>query len=171
MKRLPNIALGHHAPKVINSVVEIPKGSRRKYRYSSRRRKYRVDYKFSTPAPVEQGWIPETIGENGSNLDTIIISRNPTRPGYVCQIRPIGTLKFKNNSHRVIGVLLSDDRYINIQSINDLDNSFVKEIIVFFEPYFEIDGWLDREETLELIGEAHQLYLKRGRPRKKSSEE
>jgi len=126
MKRLLNVYLGHHAPYVINAVVEIPKGSKRKYRYNSRRKRYRVDYKFSVPAPVEQAWIPETIGENGSNLEAIIISRNATRPGYVCQIRPIGTLKFKNKSNRVIGILLSEDRYVNIQSIYDMDANLIK---------------------------------------------
>lgn len=171
MKRLSNVSLGHHAPKVINSIVEIPKGSRRKYRYNSRRKRYRVDYKFSTPSPVEQGWIPETIGENGSNLDSIIISRSPTRPGYVCQIRPIGTLKFKNQSHRIIGVLISDDRYINIQSIDDLGNNLVKRIIAFFEPYFELDGWLDKKETFKLIESSHQLYLKKASRRKSDEEE
>jgi inorganic pyrophosphatase len=175
MKRLSNVSLGHHAPNVINSIVEIPKGSRRKYRYNSKRKRYRVDYKFSTPSPLEQGSIPETIGENGSSLDTIIISRSPTRPGYVCQIRPIGTLKFKNQSHRVIGISISEDRYINIQSIDDLDNNLIKRIIAFFEPYFELDGWLDKKSTFELIKRSHQLYLKRKprrrRRRRRSDEE
>ena len=170
MKRL-NVSLGHHAPYVINAVVEIPKGSRRKYRYNSRHKRYRVDYKFSIPAPVEQGWIPDTIEENGSSLEAIIISRNATLPGYVCQIRPIGILKFKNRSHRVIGVLLSEDRYVNIQSIYDMDASLIKEIAAFYEPYFELDGWLDKKDTFELIERAHQRYLKKEKKRKKEPDE
>lgn len=172
MKRLLNVSIGYHTPHVINSVVEIPKGSRRKYRYNSRRKRYRVDYKFSVPAPIEQGWIPETIGENGSNLEAIIISRNATRPGYVSQIRPIGTLKFKNRSHRIIGILLSEDSYVNIQSIYDMDTNLIKKIITFYEPYFELEGWLDKKDTLELIERSHQRYLKKEkRPRKRLDEE
>jgi len=158
MKRLSNISIGHHTPNVINAVVEIPKGSKRKYRFNSRRRKFRVDYKFSVPSPVEQGWIPETIGENGSNLEAIIISRKPTRPGYVCQIRPIGALKFKSKSHRIIGILLNEDRYVNIQSIYDMEANLIKKMIAFYEPYFELDGWLDKKDTFKLIEDSYKRY-------------
>lgn len=170
MKRLLNISLGHHAPHVINTIIEIPKGSNRKYRLNSRRKKYRVDYKFSMPAPVEQGWIPETLGENGSNLEAIVISRNATQPGYVCQIRTIGALKFKGKSYRIIGIGLSEDRYTDIQSIYDIDANLVKKIIAFYEPFFELDGWLDKNEAFELIDSSYRRYLEKEKRRRKKSD-
>jgi len=154
-----NIDLGRHAPGVVNVVVVTPKGSRRGYRYDSKRRKFVVDCTFGVPVPTDYGWLPQTIGEDNNPLETMVITRYTARPGYIYQARPIGTLKQKNGEHKIICVMLGDDRFARIQDISDLDNKTIKRIVSFFEPFFEFDGWLDREETYKLIEESHRRYL------------
>lgn len=150
---------GRHAPGILNVVIEVPKGSKKKYCYNPQKKAFYVDYTFSLPMPTEYGWIPETIGDNGERLEVMVITKRPSWPGNVYQVRPIGLLKFKDKSHKVIAVMLGDDKYISVHDIGDIDNNTIKKIVCFFEPFFQLDGWLKRTEGLEVVKQAHQRYL------------
>jgi inorganic pyrophosphatase len=156
---LQDISLGRHAPSIINVVIEAPKGSKKKYRYHAKSGRFRLAYEFSMPVPTEYGWIPETTAEDGHFLNAMVIARNSSHPGYVCEARPIGILKRKDRDHHVICVLLGDERYASVKDISDLDVKLLKKIVQFFEPYFELSGWLNRAETIEVIKEAHEAYV------------
>ena len=162
---LRDISLGRHAPSIINVVIEAPKGSRKKYRYHAKSRKFRLAYEFSMPVPTEYGWIPETVAEDGHFLNAMVIARNASHPGYVCEARPIGILKRKDRDHHVICVMLGDERYASVKDISDLDVKLLKKIVQFFEPYFELSGWLNHAETIEVIKEAHEAYIANPKPR------
>ena len=156
---LRDISLGRHAPSIINVVIEAPKGSRKKYRYHAKSRKFRLAYEFSMPVPTEYGWIPETVAEDGHFLNAMVIARNASHPGYICEARPIGVLKRKDRDHHVICVMLGDERYTSVKDISDLDVKLLKKIVQFFEPYFELSGWLNYAETIEMIKKAHEAYI------------
>ena len=156
---LRDISLGRHAPSIVNVVIEAPKGSRKKYRYHAKSRKFRLAYEFSMPVPTEYGWIPETVAEDGHFLNAMVIATNASHPGYVCEARPIGVLKRKDRDHHVICVMLGDGRYTAVKDISDLDVKLLKKIVQFFEPYFELSGWLNRTETVEVIKKAHEAYI------------
>ena len=162
---LRDISLGRHAPSIINVVIEAPKGSRKKYRYHAKSRKFRLAYEFSMSVPTEYGWIPETVAEDGHFLNAMVIATNASHPGYVCEARPIGVLKRKDRDHHVICVMLGDERYTTVKDISDLDVKLLKKIVQFFEPYFELSGWLNHAETVEVIKEAHEAYIANPKPR------
>ena len=111
------------------------------------------------PVPTEYGWIPETVAEDGHFLNAMVIATNASHPGYVCEARPIGVLKRKDRDHHVICVMLGDERYTSVKDIADLDVNLLKKIVQFFEPYFELSGWLNHAETIEVIKEAHETYI------------
>ena len=161
---LRDISLGRHAPSIINVVIEAPKGSRKKYRYHAKSRKFRLAYEFSMPVPTEYGWIPETVAEDGHFLNAMVIARNASHPGYICEARPIGVLKRKDRDHHVICVMLGDERYTSVKDISDLDVKLLKKIVQFFEPYFELSGWLNHAETIEVIKKAHEAYIANPKP-------
>ena len=162
---LRDISLGRHAPSIINVVIEAPKGSRKKYRYHAKSRKFRLAYEFSMPVPTEYGWIPETVAEDGHFLNAMVIATNASHPGYICEARPIGVLKRKDRDHHVICVMLGDERYTAVKGISDLDVKLLKKIVQFFEPYFELSGWLNRDETITVIKDAHEAYTANPKPR------
>lgn len=165
---LRDISLGRHAPSIINVVIEAPKGSRKKYRYHAKSRKFRLAYEFSMPVPAEYGWIPETVAEDGHFLNAMVIATNASHPGYICEARPIGILKRKDRDHHVICVMLGDERYASVTDISDLDVNLLKKIVQFFEPYFELSGWINHAETVEVIKEAHEAYI--AGPKSRNSE-
>lgn len=156
---LIEVPLGRHAPGIINVIIEVPKGSNRRYEYNARRRRFYVSYKLSISMPADCGWIPEAIGEDSDRLDAMVIARHPTRPGYICQARPIGTLKQKDGDHKVICVLLGDEKYEQVQDVSDLESRLIRKLVAFFEPFFEFDGWYNRAETCDLIKRCHDRYV------------
>ncbi len=156
---LMEVPLGRHAPGIVNVIIEVPKGSNKRYEYNAKRRRFYVSYKLSISMPADCGWIPEAIGEDSDRLDAMVIARHPTRPGYICQARPIGTLRQKDGDHKVICVLLGDEKYEHVQDISDLDNRLIRRLVAFFEPFFEFDGWFSRTETFELIKHSHKRYV------------
>lgn len=162
---LRDISLGRHAPSIINVVIEAPKGSRKKYRYHAKSRKFRLAYEFSMPVPTEYGWIPETVAEDGHFLNAMVIASSASHPGYICEARPIGLLKRKDRDHHVICVMLGDEPYTSVKTISDLDVRLLKKIVQFFEPYFELSGWLNHAETVEEIKKAHEAYIANPKPR------
>ena len=156
---LLEVPIGRHAPGVINVVIEIPRGSKKRYEYNPQRNRFDVEYRFSIPIPTEYGWIPETLSIDNEHVDAMVITRHLMQPGYVCEARPIGTLKRKDKDHKVICVAINDDKCRHIQDTSDLDAKLLKKITSFFEPYFELDGWLGIEETYEFIKESCARYL------------
>ncbi|MFQ6042526.1 MAG: inorganic diphosphatase [Candidatus Poribacteria bacterium] len=156
---LLEVPIGRHAPGVINVVIEIPRGSKKRYQYNPQRHSFDVEYRFSIPMPTEYGWIPETLSVDNEHLDAMVVTRYLMQPGYICEVRPIGTLKRKDKDHKVICVALNDDKCRHIQDISDLDAKMLKKITSFFEPYFELDGWLGVDETYELIRESCARYV------------
>ena len=155
------ISLGRHAPSIVNVVVEASKGNQEKYHYHAKSGRFKLAYKFSMPVPAEYGWIPETIAEDGHFLNAMVIVDHSTHPGYICEARPIGMLKRKDNNHHVICVLLGDECYASVQDISNLDVKVLREIVEFFEPYFELSGWLNRAEAIKVIEAAHERYIAR----------
>ena len=61
--------------------------------------------------------------------------------------------------------MLGDERYASVKDISDLDVKLLKKIVQFFEPYFELSGWLNHAETIEVIKEAHEAYIANPKPR------
>lgn len=162
---LQEITLGRHAPSIVNVVIEASKDSQEKYHFHAKSGRFKLAYKFSVPVPTEYGWIPETIAEDGHFLNAMVIGREPTHPGYICEARPIGMLKRKDKDHHIICVLLGDEEYASVQDIADLNINWIRKIVAFFEPYFELSGWLTRIEAIDTIKMAHGRYrTKRRRP-------
>jgi hypothetical protein len=67
----------------IDVVVEIPKGSRNKYEMDHETGRIRLDRMLftSTRYPLDYGFIPGTLAEDGDPLDVLILLDEPTFPG------------------------------------------------------------------------------------------
>ncbi len=64
------------SPKVVYAVVEIPKGSRNKYEYELERGVFVVEGFYILhlyKSPIEYGMIPQTIGDDGTPLDIMVM--------------------------------------------------------------------------------------------------
>ena len=150
--------IGRYAPGIINVVIEIPKGDRKRFRYHRKRRTFVVDYRLMTPPPGEFGWIPQTWTKGGKRLNALVLAQKPTWAGHVCEARPIGGLRRQDGDHQIICALLSDPSAGDCQDVSDLDDATMRRVIQFYEPFFPLRGWMVRAEALEHVREANELY-------------
>jgi inorganic pyrophosphatase len=73
-------------------MVEIPMGSRNKYEYDPALGAIKLDRFVSAAVvyPTDYGFIPETLGLDGDELDMLVCVSEPTFPGCRVPTRPIG---------------------------------------------------------------------------------
>ena len=78
--------------RLIDVVVEIPRGSRNKYEMDKERGVIRLDRRLfsATFYPADYGYIPDTLGEDGDPLDALVLLDDPTFPGCWVSARPVG---------------------------------------------------------------------------------
>ncbi|HMS31869.1 MAG TPA: inorganic diphosphatase [Candidatus Saccharibacteria bacterium] len=158
---------------IITTVVEIPKGSKLKAEYDRKKKIFVLDRVEPGifAKPVSYGFIPQTLDDDGDELDTLIICDEPLPMGLVVEkARVIGVLKFEDGGemdHKVI-VVPADDRDSgdSIKSLDDLSPALLKQIEHHFTHYKDLKkpgttkvmGFGDVEEAKEVINECIERW-------------
>lgn len=156
----------------VNAVVEIPKGSSNKIEWDRTRAAFRLDR--VEPAifakPVNYGFIPQTMDEDGDELDVLVVTDEPIPTNIWLKSRIIGILNFEDSGdvdHKVV-VVPADDRHTDdsIQSLDDLGEHWKRQIEHHFDHYKDLKhpgstkvwGWGDIENAKEIIEESIARY-------------
>jgi inorganic pyrophosphatase len=126
--------------RVVDVVVEIPRGSRNKYEMDKEKGVIRLDRRLfsATFYPADYGYIPETLGEDGDPLDALVLLEDPTFPGCWVSSRPVGVFWMsddKGPDAKIICVPAGDPRWDQIAEIDDVPASMRAEIEQFFVVY------------------------------------
>jgi inorganic pyrophosphatase len=173
-KNLVDLPLGKNPPKVVNAIVEIPKGSRNKYEYDKELNVFRSDRVLysSVHYPSDYGFIPHTLSSDEDPLDVLIMINEPTSIGILIDVRPIGVFYMvdeKGEDEKIISVPYGDPFYDSIQDISDVPRHFIREVDHFFSIYKELEGKRVRtfgykglEEAERVIMNGYGLYNKKG---------
>ena len=128
----------------LNVVIDTPKGSRNKYAFDFDRRGYLL--KTVLPKglkfPFDFGSIPGTVAADGDPLDALVLMDEPAFTGCLVEARLIGVIEAeqtkdgkKERNDRLVAVAAESPTHGKIESINDLDETLVKEIEHFFVFY------------------------------------
>ena len=161
---------GPQAPEVVYTIVEIPRGSRNKYEYQEAMGIIKLDRLLysSLHYPGDYGIIPQTLAEDGDPLDVLIMVTQPTFPGCVVEVRPLGIFRMLDRDQaddKVLAVPASDPLYNEYRELNDVPPHFLKEVAHFFTVYKDLEGvrvkpigWAPRPEALEAIEHAMAFY-------------
>lgn len=149
--------------KIVEAFIEIPKGSSNKYEYDLERKVFVLDRALFSPMyyPADYGFVPYTLAEDGDPLDIMVIMSNPTFPGCLIESRVIGMFLMedeKGKDEKIICVPVSDPRYEDIQTIENMGAHLKKEFEHFFSEYKQLEGkevhvkgWAGVEEALKAI--------------------
>ena len=144
-------------------LIEIPKGSRNKYEYDFSLKKIRYDRMIfsSMMYPADYGFIPETLALDGDPLDVLVLVTEPTFPGCVIEVKPIGVFHMadeKGPDEKVVCVPVSDPIGSNVNDLNELNPHLLKEIEHFFRVYkdlekkkVDVEGWGDAKAARKII--------------------
>ena len=157
---------------VLNTVVEIPMGSTLKIEWDRERAIMMLDR--IEPAifakPVNYGFIPQTLDEDGDELDTLIVTDEPLPTGIYLEAKILGVLKFEDDGemdHKIV-VRAADDRNDGdwLNSLDDLGEQWKKQIEHHFTHYKDLKkpgstkvlGWGDVQEATAEIKESIDRY-------------
>jgi inorganic pyrophosphatase len=150
-------------PGTVNVLIEIPGGSKNKYEFDKDLQAFALDRVLysSVQYPLDYGFIPNTLADDGDPLDGLVIMDQPTFPGCVIAARPIGMLEMIDGGDRdekLLCVPVTDPRYTNIKSLQDVASNRLDEISEFFRTYknlekkeTEILGWKDVDSVMPLV--------------------
>jgi inorganic pyrophosphatase len=157
-------------------IVEIPMGSRNKYEYDPELKAIKFDRFVSASVvyPTDYGFIPETLAQDGDELDVLVCLSEPTFPGCRVPVRPIGLFCMrdeKGTDNKVVCVPVNDPRWNVYEELDDLPQHVRDEIYHFFTVYKDLDserhsepiGWSSREAAMTAISEAQARFRSEAR--------
>jgi inorganic pyrophosphatase len=159
---------------IINTVIEIPQGSMLKIEWNRKVAGFQLDRVEPSifAKPVNYGFIPQTLDEDGDELDTLIVSDEPIPTGVFTEAKIIGILNFEDDGeadHKVVCVP-ADDRNTgdSINSLEDLGERWKQKIEHHFTHYKDLKkpgttkvlGWGNVDEAKKIINECIERYEK-----------
>lgn len=156
----------------VNTVIEIPQGSILKVEWDRKRAAFMLDR--VEPAifakPCNYGFIPQTLDEDGDELDTLVVCGEPLPMGVWLEAKVVGILNFEDDGeadHKVV-VVPADDRNTgdSINSLDDLGERWKQQIEHHFTHYKDLKkpgstkvlGWGDAEAAKQIIVECIERY-------------
>jgi inorganic pyrophosphatase len=161
---------GEKAPKVVNALIEIPQGSRSKYEVDKATGLLKLDRVIysSFHYPVNYGFIPQTLGQDGDPLDILVFCSQSIQSLCLLEAKIIGNMQMIDSGQvddKIIAVASQDPSVNHYDRMEDLPAHFLLELRNFFEQYkvlenkkVEIDNFQDKDTACKIISEAIDFY-------------
>ncbi len=161
---------GFDAPAQVNGLIEISKGSSCKYEIDKPTGLLKLDRVIysSFHYPINYGFIPKTLGDDGDPLDILILCSESIMPLCLVKATVIGNMQMIDNGEKddkIIAVATNDPSVNHIKDINELPDHFFKTLKNYFEQYkvlenkkVEIDNFQNKEIAYTVIEDAIKLY-------------
>lgn len=162
---------GDYQNGTVNTVIEIPEGSRLKVEWDREHAAFKLDR--VEPAifakPCNYGFIPQTLDEDGDELDTLVICPEPLATGVWLETTIIGVMKFVDDGEvddKIVCVPADNrDDGNAISSLDDI-KQLVKQLEHHFTHYKDlkkpgstvVTGWGDVEEAKQIITKSIERY-------------
>jgi inorganic pyrophosphatase len=164
---------GNYEDGLVNTVVEISEGSQLKIEWDREHAVFMLDR--VEPAifakPCNYGFIPQTLDEDGDELDTLIICPEPIPTGVWLEARIVGVMKFVDDGEVddkiVVTPVDNRDQGEWLTSLDD-DPLLVKKLEHHFTHYKDlkkpgstkVTGWGGVEEAKKVIADCIERYKK-----------
>lgn len=160
------------------AVVETPKGSHHKFDYEPELHGFLLSKTLpeGMTFPLDFGFFPSTLGDDGDPLDVLILLDFPAIVGAIILVRLIGGIKAEQRERdgkwvrndRLLAIADSSRTLADIESIDDLRAGMLDEIIAFFEQYntlagkkFRSKGCCTAKGAVTLLNEGQKKFRKK----------
>ena len=163
---------GKKVPEIVNTIIEIPKGSKGKYELDKDSGLLKLDRVLysSVHYPANYGFIPRTYCDDQDPLDILVICSIDVDPLYIIESKVIGVMRMVDDDEeddKIIAVAEKDMAVNYINDISELPPHTIVELRRFFEDYKKlehkhvvVEEFLNREEAYRIINQAVELYEK-----------
>ena len=135
----------------INVVNEIPCGSNHKIEWDREKKLFKLDRDepIVFAKPTNYGFIPQTLDEDGDELDVLLLTDKPLGTGVYLEAKIIGVMKFVDDGE-------VDD------SLEDVPSQLIKQIEFHFNHYKDmkkpgttkVESWGDIDEAKSVVKDA-----------------
>lgn len=159
------------SPEDFIAVIEIPKGSKKKYELDKETGMIILDRVLhtSTHYPANYGFIPRTYGDDNDPLDVLVLCSEELDPLTTVRCYPIGYIAMLDggkNDEKIIAIPFSDPTYNVYHNLFDLPAHIFDEMAHFFAVYKALEGKEtvagdvnDRKAAVEVIRKAMDRYI------------
>ncbi len=164
---------GDYENGIINVVIEIPTGSNHKIEWDRKHACFMLDRvePIAFAKPCNYGFIPQTLDEDGDELDALVITEQPLTTGIWMKARVLGVMKFVDDGEvddKIICVPEDDrnngDKY---QKLEDLPERLIEQIKFHFNHYkdlkkpgtTEVKEFADLKTAKKVIKDSIDRYI------------
>lgn len=163
---------GSEAPQIVNSIIEIPKGSKAKYELDKKSGLIKLDRVLFSAVhyPANYGFIPQTYCEDNDPLDILVICSIDVDPLCIIETRVLGVMHMVDEEmkdDKIIGVAQNDIALNYINDLSELPPHTMVELQRFFEDYKKLEhkhvtvkDFLGKKEAFQIINDSRDLYTK-----------
>ncbi len=157
-------------PEDFISVIEISKGSKKKYELDKETGYIILDRILytSTHYPANYGFIPRTYGDDNDPLDVLLLCSEMLEPLTLARAYPIGVISMIDSGsfdEKIIAIPFNDPTYNNYKDISELPSHIFDEMMHFFKVYKHLENKQtavkeikNREEAIKIIKNAMENY-------------
>lgn len=166
------VSVGRNPPEYINGIIEIPRGSRAKYEIDKDSGLVKLDRVIyaSMYYPLNYGFIPQTLGEDGDPLDIVVLTQVSVVPLCLIPSKVIGVMQMIDRGEadeKIIAVAEDDPSVSHIDNVQDLPGHLLSELRHFFENYKTLENkkvvineFLPKDQALSVITTCLSHYRK-----------
>lgn len=163
---------GAKAPSVVNALIEIPQGSKTKYEIDKKTGLLKLDRVIysSFHYPVNYGFIPKTLGQDGDPLDILVMCSESIQPLCLVEAYVIGNMQMIDTGlidDKIIAVAVNDPSVNYIKELSEVPPHFFAVLKNYFEQYkvlenkkVEINDFQEKEVAYKVIEDAIEFYKK-----------
>ncbi len=140
-----HVEIGKEQPHIVNSIIEISKGSKTKYELDKKTGMLKLDRVLFSSVfyPANYGFIPKTLGEDHDPLDIVVLSQCAIVPMCLVQARVVGVMRMIDHGEsddKIIAVAEGDMSVSDIHNVDEITPHFNCELKHFFEEYKALEN-------------------------------
>jgi inorganic pyrophosphatase len=131
------------------AIIETPSGCRSKYDYDVKARLFRLKSVLpdGMSFPVDFGFIPSTLADDGDPEDVMVLADEPTATGALIDVRLIGVIEIEETedgqverNDRIVAVAAVSHLYAKIHELTDLGADYTDNLARFWVSKGDVEG-------------------------------
>jgi inorganic pyrophosphatase len=130
-------------------IIETPRGGRGKYAYDAQTDAFALKRMLpdSMTFPLDFGFVPSTLAQDGDPLDILVLNDEPTAVGALVAVRLIGVMEaeqvesgrtFRND--RILAVAAVSHQFERVRTVEHLGEAFLRNLTHFWVTYVALRG-------------------------------